>query len=229
MAIRLLKANEIDLRVKTVSAQGNALLLAYKDARCDMAILDETFGAMKWKREHMTLGDRMMCTISVYDDERKQWVSKTDVGVESMTEKVKGEASDSFKRAGFNWGIGRELYTAPTMIIKLNPAEITKNTKGNNTTYARFFVDEIEYDENRKISYMKVVDKSGAVRFTHGESSKKKLFSTLVKVMEEKGVSGEQASAMAYEMFNESDSRKLNTEQIKELIKAIGVYKDGDK
>ncbi len=226
MAIRLLKANEIDLRVKTVSDKGNALLLAYKDARCDMAILDETFGPLKWKREHMTLGDRMMCTISVYDDERGQWVSKTDVGVESNTEKVKGEASDSFKRAGFNWGIGRELYTAPTIIIKLDQSELKSNSRGNATTYARFFVKEIEYDENRKISYMEVVDKNGNTRFTHGTSEKNKLFSTLAKIMKEKEVTKEKASALAYDMFKESESKNLNAEQIKALIEAIKEYKE---
>ncbi|NOW12590.1 hypothetical protein B0H35_000004 [Clostridium acetobutylicum] len=48
------------------------------------------------------------------------WISKQDVGTESNTEKEKGQASDSFKRACFNFGIGRELYTSPFIWIGLN-------------------------------------------------------------------------------------------------------------
>ena len=111
---RKLKASEIDVRVGTVNAGGVSLLL-YKDARCDMAILDESVGKTRWQRSHTR--DNANCTVSIYDTDLKEWVSKEDTGTESYTEKEKGLASDSFKRACVNWGIGRELYTAPDMFI----------------------------------------------------------------------------------------------------------------
>ena len=101
MVFRALRADEIDVRVSTVSGNGCSLLL-YKDARCDMNILDETVGAMNWQRQHTR--DNANCIVSIWDDEKNQWISKEDTGTESYTEKEKGLASDSFKRACFNWG-----------------------------------------------------------------------------------------------------------------------------
>ena len=111
---RYLKANEIDCRVSQINEKGLALLL-YKDARVDMDILDETVGAKNWQRKHTR--DNANCIIEIWDEDKKEWISKEDTGTESFTEKEKGLASDSFKRAGFNWGIGRELYTAPFIYI----------------------------------------------------------------------------------------------------------------
>ena len=111
---RDLRADEIDVRVSRINESGCALLL-YKDARCDMNILDEAVGSMNWRREHTR--DNANCIVSLWDSEKKQWISKEDTGTESNTEKEKGLASDSFKRACFNWGIGRELYTAPFIYI----------------------------------------------------------------------------------------------------------------
>jgi hypothetical protein len=91
-------------------------LLLYKDARCDQNILDETVGPMNWMRSHTR--ENANCIVSIWDETKKQWISKEDTGTESNTEKEKGLASDSFKRACFNWGIGRELYTAPFIWIK---------------------------------------------------------------------------------------------------------------
>ena len=122
---RKLRANEIDVRVATVTEKGVSLLL-YKDARCDMNILDETVGAMNWQREHQLIGDRLYCTVSIYDENKNIWVSKQDVGTESYAEKEKGQASDSFKRACFNWGIGRELYTAPFIWVQAHDTEIVR-------------------------------------------------------------------------------------------------------
>ena len=110
MNFRTLKPNEIDVRVGTINEKGATLLL-YKDARCDMQLLDEA--GVKWKREHQTINNNLFCTVSIWDEDIKEWVSRQDVGVESQAEATKGEASDSFKRACFNWGIGRELYSAP--------------------------------------------------------------------------------------------------------------------
>ena len=118
---RYLTADEIECRVATVSEKGCSLLL-YKDARCDMNILDETFGPMNWRRSHTR--DNANCIVSIWDDEKQQWIDKEDTGTESFTEKEKGLASDSFKRACFNWGIGRELYTAPFIWIPAKDANV---------------------------------------------------------------------------------------------------------
>lgn len=132
---RELKANEIDVRVARVTDKGSWYLL-YKDARADMNILDETVGPMRWQREHTLIGDVMYCGVSVKDKEG-MWVTKWDAGTESNTEKEKGQASDSFKRACVNWGIGRSLYTAPQIFIPIE--RVGKFDKLN--------VSHIAYDE----------------------------------------------------------------------------------
>ena len=121
--IRTLRADEIECRVQQVTEKG-CVLLIYKDARVDMRILDETFGVDGWQRTHEVINGNLFCNIEIWSDEKKCWVKKQDVGTESNTEKEKGEASDSFKRAGFNVGIGRELYSSPFIWIKLDPSEI---------------------------------------------------------------------------------------------------------
>ena len=174
MEIRLLKASEIECRVNTVTAYNNVVkcsLLLYKDARVDMRLLDETFGSMNWKRSHEVVDGNLYCTISIWDSDKKEWVSKQDVGTESMTEKEKGQASDSFKRAGFNWGIGRELYTAPNVTIPLEADEVT-DKNGKKTTYARFYVAEIGYNSEREINMLVVKDKRGRVRYSMGSNMK---------------------------------------------------------
>lgn len=171
MEFRTLKANEIDCRIQSLTEKnGNvgAVVLLYKDARVDMRLLDEVVGAMNWKREHTIIGDRLYCTVSIFNEQTGEWVGKSDVGTESNTEKEKGQASDSFKRACFNWGIGRELYSAPFTYINLQIGELYKGNDGKLKSYAKFTVKEIEYDENRNISKLIIVDNKGSVRFTMG-------------------------------------------------------------
>jgi hypothetical protein len=112
---RNLKANEIEVRVSRVTEKGSWYLL-YKDARADMIILDETVTPLGWQREHKLIGDVMYCGVSIKDKDGS-WITKWDAGNESNTEAAKGAASDSFKRACVNWGIGRSLYTAPQIFI----------------------------------------------------------------------------------------------------------------
>lgn len=143
---RDLRANEIDCRISQINEKGLTLLL-YKDARVDMDILDETVGAKNWKRTHTR--DNANCIVEIWDDEKKQWISKEDTGTESFTEKEKGLASDSFKRAGFNWGIGRELYTAPFIYVPVKDKEGNdnfdlKDKNGKLTTYTKFYVEAIQ-------------------------------------------------------------------------------------
>ena len=103
---RTLRKDEIDVRIGTIKKDGSGLsLLLYKDARCDQSILDETVGPMNWQRHHSR--DNANCIVSIWDEDKRMWVEKEDTGTESRTEREKGLASDSFKRACFNWGIGR--------------------------------------------------------------------------------------------------------------------------
>lgn len=149
---RTLRADEIECRIATVKESGISLLL-YKDARCDMNILDEEVGQENWQRTHSR--ENANCTVSIWDDKKCMWVSKEDTGTESFTEKEKGLASDSFKRACFNWGIGRELYTAP--FIWINAAECSIKPKSSGyTCYDKFYVSEIEYDDNRCINKLQI-------------------------------------------------------------------------
>lgn len=170
LRFRDLRADEIECRVSTCSEKGVSLLL-YKDARCDMNILDETVGPMNWKREH--LRDNANCIVSIWDGEKKIWVSKEDTGIESNTAKEKGLASDSFKRACFNWGIGRELYTAPSIWINSDDVEIRTNPRNQNafTTYDRFRVKEIEIRDKRIISLSIVKEKTNKMVFHYGNSA----------------------------------------------------------
>lgn len=165
---RLLRADEIELRVGSVM-QGAASLLLYKDARCDMNILDETVGEMNWKREHTR--DNRNCVVSIWDDSKGQWVSKEDTGTESNTEKEKGLASDSFKRACVNWGIGRELYTAPRIKIKCD-TKPKQNGYGqelaNRWEFFGAYVSSINYDDAGNIIALKIV-KDGKVIYEFGD------------------------------------------------------------
>ena len=140
---RILRADEIDCRIAQIKENGLSLLL-YKDARCDQNILDETVGPMYWKREHTR--DNRNCIVSIWSNDLQQWISKEDTGTESNTEREKGLASDSFKRACFNWGIGRELYTAPFIWINGKDCNIKEN-KGRLTCYDRFTVKGIGYTD----------------------------------------------------------------------------------
>ncbi len=166
---RDLKADEIDCRVATCSDKGVSLLL-YKDARCDMNILDETVGSMNWQRKHTR--DNANCTVEIWDADKNQWISKEDTGTESYTEKEKGQASDSFKRACFNWGIGRELYTAPFIWVNSSDCNMIQKD-GRWTTYDRFAVDSITI-ENKRITGLSIRNtKTGELVFTYGKAPKK--------------------------------------------------------
>ena len=140
---RDLTANEIECRVQSVKQNGLILLL-YKDARVDMNILDETVGAENWQREHYECKGNLFCRVGIDITENNSWVWKSDCGVESNTEAQKGEASDSFKRACFNWGIGREMYTAPFIWIPADKCDIN-----NQKCYDKFVVEKILIEDKR--------------------------------------------------------------------------------
>ena len=147
LEFRTLTKDEIECRVSTVKQNGLSLLL-YKDARADQNVLDETVGSLNWQRHHSR--DNKNCVVSIWDEDKAQWIEKEDTGTESFSEAEKGVASDSFKRACFNWGIGRELYTAPFIWIPADKCNIQQRSNGTFTCYDRFKVEQIIY-EGKKI------------------------------------------------------------------------------
>lgn len=166
LKFRNLHADEIECRVGTQTEKGVSLLM-YKDARVDMRLLDEVVGCMNWQRRHELINGNLFCTVSIRDEDTGAWVEKQDVGTESNTEKEKGQASDAFKRACFNWGIGRELYTCPFVWITLREDEWRMMSNGRKQPKTRFFVDAIEYKDDR-VSYLVISDDKGKERFKWG-------------------------------------------------------------
>ena len=178
---RTLKASEIDVKPQTVKENGFSLLL-YKNARVDMDVLDETVGPLNWQRKHSR--DNANCIVSIYDEDKKIWVEKEDTGTESFTEKEKGLASDSFKRACFNWGIGRELYSTPSIWIN-ESKYITKNNNGKLGLNSKFYVKSIEY-ENRNIIHLEITDNKNNLVFKYEkELSEKEKKEKAIKMITE--------------------------------------------
>ena len=166
VSIRLLRAEEIECRVAMINEKGLSLLL-FKDARVDQKLLDETFTPFGWKRSHQVIDGNLYCTVEVWDKEKNQWIGKQDVGTMSYTEKEKGQASDSFKRACFNWGIGRELYTAPFIWIPAERVNIQKKEREQKFyTYDRFHVWSINYDEEGKINAVMIVNQKNEIVYS---------------------------------------------------------------
>lgn len=170
-----LSVNEIDFRIQSINNGKYATILAYKDARADMNRLDDVVGALNWKREHTR--DNKNCVVSIWCDDKKQWVSKEDTGTESNTEQQKGLASDSFKRACFNLGIGRELYDYPVISILLKDTEIQETGKPRPKYKASFNLKLKEwkwhsYFEDGKIKGLACKDDKGDVRFKWGKFKK---------------------------------------------------------
>ena len=173
--IPLLTPNDVELRVSQIQQTSYGIyvtLLCYKDARCDMRILDSVYGPMNWQRSHEMIGGNLFCTISIWDKEKQQWISKQDVGVESNTEATKGQASDAEKRAAFNWGIGRELYNAPNIRFKLNENEVFVGSNGKPKTFAKFRVSQMTYDKDSgEFIEFVVVDENNVTRFEIDKNS----------------------------------------------------------
>ena len=177
--IRLLEADEIECRVATINEKGVSLLL-FKDARVDQKILDETFTPFGWSRSHQNIEGNLYCTVEIWDEDKLQWVGKQDVGTMSYSEKEKGQASDSFKRACFNWGIGRELYTAP--FIWIPASKVTIQKKGDKyVTVERFNVKEISYNAKREIVSLIITNSQNTVLFSLGANQNSGLKEKLVK------------------------------------------------
>lgn len=234
MKFRVLKASEIDCRIQSIGQNKTGVvgttILLYKDARVDMNILDETVGAMNWQRGHFIIDGNLYCTISIWDEVKEQWISKSDVGTESNTEKEKGQASDSFKRAGFNWGIGRELYSAPFVYIQLDKSEyIEKN--GKLTSNAKFKVKDVSYDENRNIVRLVVVDSKGKVRYTFGENAKQQTqetvynWQTLKARATQGGISEDELKHYLKETLKVNESKDMTQEHYQQAFNWVNAQR----
>lgn len=233
MEFRKLKAEEIDCRVAQIDKNWCTLLL-YKDARVDMNILDETVGSMNWQKRY--LRDNANCVVGIWDDKKEQWVEKEDTGTESFSEAEKGLASDSFKRACFNWGIGRELYTAPSIFIfpRKDMGSVRKPEEDSNeffekngkyATKTRFYVDYINYEGNN-ISDLLIRDHKGNSRFeqltpkTQAEFNKQFMeLKKLIEQNEEKDDNFDRKDFYTY--FSVNSDNQLNFNQRKEAIELL--------
>ena len=193
--IRLLHADEIECRVAMVVETGVSLLL-YKDARVDQRILDETFTAFGWKRSHQVIDGNLYCTVEVWDAEKSQWIGKQDVGKESYAEKEKGQASDSFKRACVNWGIGRELYSAPFIWVPVEKVNIQK-IKEKYVTKDRFQVTDINYNDKREIIGLQIQNQRGEIIYSYYAGKKKEEVKDQSKQRQSSGNSAEVKTKLA--------------------------------
>lgn len=165
MLFRTLRPDEIDIRVALLKDSGAQFLL-YKNARTDMDILDETVGAENWQRKHFEHKGNIYCAVGIYSESRGEWIWKEDAGAESNTEAEKGEASDSFKRACVNHGIGRELYTSPFIWIDGCTAKDDRGKINLLRDYKSLRVSAIEYDDNRSITKLAIRNGRGKVVYT---------------------------------------------------------------
>lgn len=232
---RLLKAEEIECRIGTIKGNGCTLLL-YKDARVDMKILDETYGVGNWQRTHEVINDNLFCTIELWNDKTNQWIKKQDVGTESYSEKEKGEASDSFKRAGFNVGIGRELYTSPFIWIMpradMKPYNI-KDINGNEAnefyeykekayiTKTTFEVTEIGYDEERVINKLIIKDNKGNVRFQLMPEEEQKEILKLMQELKELIEKTKTDRDKFYKYYKVTSDGEMNLEQLRDAVNKL--------
>lgn len=168
--MRKLKADEIECRIAQVTAKGCSLLL-YKTARVDRAILDEVYGN-HWQNDFKVIDGKMYGGIGIYDKELEQWLWRWDCGTESNQDAEKGQASDCFKRAGFKWGIGVELYTAPFIWYNCSTHQNQKGKYELDDKFIKFKVDEIGYADNGDINKLVIVDDKGNNVFTLGTKKK---------------------------------------------------------
>lgn len=219
MEFRLLRADEIECRVSSVLEDGIVLLL-YKDARCDQNILDETVGCLNWQRHHSR--DNANCIVSIWDNDKGRWIEKEDTGTESYTETEKGLASDSFKRACFNWGIGRELYTSPKFMFIENA--MLKKREGRKV-YDRFAVDDIAYT-GRRIKSVTVRNTSNGKTKTFGDTTKKAdevkdEAKFRAEVLHELSTHTDAYKEGILKHYGVDSANKLTTENMKDYMKAM--------
>lgn len=170
-----LPIDQIDFRVQSINKGGYATILAYKDARVDMHRLNDVFGVGGWQRKHELINGQLFCSVGIWNAEIKQWAWITDVGTQSNTEKEKGQASDAFKRACFNLGIGIELYNYPPIQLKLKQTEWAMQGDKPKATWDLKVRDWVWFSQftEGELTYLAAKDKSG-LRFKWGTFKQEK-------------------------------------------------------
>jgi hypothetical protein len=166
-----LTVDQIEFRIQSISAKGWAIILPYKDARVDMERLDAVYGVEGWQRKHEFKDGRLYCSVGIYSEKLGQWVWKEDVGTQSNTEQDKGQASDAFKRACFNLGIGRELYDYPLIMVQLYQGEFTAQGNKGKQTYGlklKQWKWSIQFTDG-KLNRLAAKDQNGNIRFEWGK------------------------------------------------------------
>ncbi len=244
MQIPQLKPSDIEVKVKQVKENG-AVALLYKTARVDMAILDTVFGAMNWQCDYREIKGNLYCGIGVRQSPDDDFVWKWDCGIESREDEEgnqkKGEASDSFKRAGFKWGIGRELYTAPFIWLAV---ETEKKGDGYRLydRFAKFTVKKIDYDDFGQISNLTIINQKGNVVFTYGalerekaqhenwqppqvEKPSKSKYNQILDIVDGTSISISQAIEWSTKKFGVSRLNDLTDSEFDELVEAISNAK----
>lgn len=222
MEKRMLKPKEINCRIQQISEKGLSLLL-YVTSRAGQNILDEMYGPTGWKREHVEIAGNLYCTISVWDDKTSQWVSKQDVGTESYTEKEKGQASDSFKRACVNWGIGRELYSAPYIWIDAKQVSMKQNN-GKYSTYDKFTVKSISYNSAGEIDSLEIINQK--FDSVYKKWPAKKIDTVKIKLINDEIKRTGVNMKRILDMCNIKEITEMLEEDFEPVYRKLNAYKD---
>ena len=225
---RLLRADEIDVRIAQCGSWGVQLLL-YKNARIDMALLDQTVGAESWQRKHEMINGNLFCSVGIRvmrEDGTAEWIWRQDVGTESNTERQKGEASDAFKRACTNFGIGRELYTAPTIFVKAENLKTLKEVNGRWTCKDYFTVNDIQY-AGRKINYIQILNMKTGALLDYGKKQIEEPVDTAAEetetedmVVATESMTSEEPAMFSTEWLEIHGKEKITEREIENLKKA---------
>ena len=111
----------------------------YVTNRAIQARLDSVVGIGGWKNEYIPWHSdgkkqSQICGISIYFEDKKEWITKYDGAEDSDIEPIKGGLSDSMKRAAVQWGIGRYLYEMDAVYVNLDNTRKTPVIKDSEQT-----------------------------------------------------------------------------------------------
>ena len=114
---------DLEWRIQvTTKNKDKGLAVPYVTNRAIQDRLDDVVGPENWRNEYKSWHgsgkkEAQLCGISIYMEDRKEWLTKWDGAEDTDIEPVKGGLSDSMKRAAVQWGIGRVLYKMGTVWV----------------------------------------------------------------------------------------------------------------
>lgn len=159
-----LDAEDIEVKLNPGTQETGFEVVLYKSGTIDAIMLDRVFGPMGWKKSNETIlrpdnTEKLTCTISVWNDKSGEWISKDGVGTNTDWEAEKGQETDAMKRAGFQWGIGRELkYHMPKLFFPYDGCkscfEYGEDAQNRPLfiTRDKFIVEQVIYDDEESVS-----------------------------------------------------------------------------